>query len=138
MPTDCRLVVIGKDEGEGKKLKKIAVRRGLDVEFKGVIGETEKETAYQWCDVLVLPTLSENFGLVVTEAFERGKRVITTDGAPAWGGDSLEFRVQSLEFGGEIWSGYGGWLIYLKGYRDGTDEARVRLLIKEAIGTLKE
>ena len=28
--------------------------------------------------------------------------------------------------------GYGGRLIYLKGYRDGTDEERVRLL-KEAL-----
>ena len=126
----------------------------------------EKERVWEWCDVLVLPTLSENFGLVVAEALERGKRVITTDGAPAWGGDSLEFRVlssefrvssvgvgknshvehvdhvegegslefrvQSLEFGGEIWSGYGGRLLYLVGYRDGTRNCRVGLL-KEAI-----
>jgi len=49
-----------------------------------VFGE-EKERVWAWCDVLVLPTLSENFGLVVAEALERGKRVITTDGAPAWG-----------------------------------------------------
>ena len=97
----------------------------------------EKEKVWEWCDVLVLPTLSENFGLVVAEALERGKRVITTDGAPAWGGDSLEFRVQSLEFGGEIWSGYGGRLLYLVGYREGSEETRVRLL-KEAIGMLKE
>ena len=88
----------------------------------------EKEHVWAWCDVLVLPTLSENFGRVVAEALERGKQVITTDGAPAWGGDSLEFRVQSLEFGGEIWSGYGGRLIYLKGYRDGTSECRIELL----------
>ena len=45
----------------------------------------EKERVWEWCDVLVLPTLSENFGRVVAEALERGKRVITTDGAPAWG-----------------------------------------------------
>ena len=44
----------------------------------------ELEKVWEWCDVLVLPTLSENFGLVVAEALERGKRVITTDGAPAW------------------------------------------------------
>ena len=106
----------------------------------------EKEKVWDWCDVLVLPTLSENFGRVVAEAIERGKRVITTDGAPAWG-DSLEFRVLSLESkespdsgdkssgAGEIWSGYGGRLLYLKGYRDGTPEQRVRLL-KEAIGGL--
>jgi len=76
----------------------------------------EKEKVWDWCDVLVLPTLSENFGLVVAEALERGKRVITTDGAPAWGDGN----------------DYGGRLIYLKGFRDGTDEMRIRLL-KEAI-----
>ena len=72
----------------------------------------ELEKVWDWCDVLVLPTLSENFGLVIAEALERGKRVITTDGAPAWGdGDD-----------------YGGRLIYLKGYRDGTKDERVGLL----------
>ena len=119
MPTDCRLVIVGKDEGEGKKLKKIVARRGLDVEFKGVVSEAEKEAAYQWCDVLVLPTLSENFGLVVAEALERGKRVITTDGAPAWGDGN----------------DYGGRLIYLKGFRDGSEEKRVELL-REALKSI--
>lgn len=97
----------------------------------------EKEKIWEWCDVLVLPTLSENFGRVIAEALERGKRVITTDGAPAWGGGCLEFRVQSLEFGGEIWSGYNGRLIYLKGYRDGTNDARLSLL-RDAIEQLIE
>lgn len=76
----------------------------------------EKEEAWQWCDCLVLPTLSDNFGLVIAEALERGKRVITTDGAPAWGDGNT----------------YGGRLVYLRGFRDGTPEGRVRLL-KEAI-----
>ena len=112
MPKDCKLVIIGRDEGEGKKLKKIVACRGLDVEFKGVVSEAEKEAAYKWCDVFVLPTLSENFGLVIAEALERGKHVITTDGAPAWGDGNT----------------YGGRLVYLKGFRDGTGEARVSLL----------
>lgn len=91
----------------------------------------EKESVWDWCDVLVLPTLSENFGLVIAEALERGKRVITTDGAPAWGdGLELEFRVgeRGLGFGGEIWAGYEGRLVYLRGYREGSDEMRVALL----------
>ncbi len=74
----------------------------------------ELEKVWEWCDVLVLPTLSDNFGLVIAEALERGKRVITTDGAPAWGGGNT----------------YGGRLIYLKGYREGTKEQRVELLKK--------
>ena len=135
----------------------------LNLELKIVsnaFGE-ELEKVWDWCDVLVLPTLSENFGLVVAEALERGKRVITTDGAPAWGeglelkvgsGGVEELRVESggveelgVESGGvksggvgsggvgsEIWSSYEGRLIYLKGYRDGTPQERVRLL-KSAI-----
>ena len=81
----------------------------------------ELEKVWNWCDVLVLPTLSENFGLVIAEALERGKLVITTDGAPAWsdGND------------------YGGRLIYLKGYRDGTPEERVRLLKTAIEGVCK-
>jgi len=91
----------------------------------------ELERVWGWCDVLVLPTLSENFGLVIAEALERGKCVITTDGAPAWG-ENLS-RVERVD--GGMWSGYGGRLIYLKGYRDGTPEDRVRLL-KSAIENL--
>ncbi len=44
------------------------------------------EADWTWADVLCLPTLSENFGLVVAEALERGLPAITTDGAPAWAG----------------------------------------------------
>ena len=120
IPRDCHLVLIGKDEGEGGKLIEIVRQRSLDVEFRGVVSEDEKEAAYKWCDVLVLPTLSENFGLVVAEALERGKRVITTDGAPAWGGGN----------------DYGRRLVYLKGYRNGTPKERISLL-KDAIERLK-
>ena len=128
------LSVVGKDEGEGAKLRSLAAASSACVEFKGVVSEEEKNAALEACDVLCLPTLSENFGLVVAEALERGKRVITTDGAPAWG-EGLELRVgsggvKSVGVGSEIWSGYGGQLIYLKGYRDGTDEERVELLKK--------
>ena len=81
----------------------------------------ELEKDWAWCDVLVLPTLSENFGRVIAEALERGKRVITTDGAPAWAPDEKV----------EVEGGGGQWrerLVYLKGYRDGTDAERVELL----------
>ena len=87
----------------------------------------ELEKVWEWCDVLVLPTLSENFGLVVAEALERGKRVITTDGAPVWG-EGLGVRGQELG----VCVGYNGRLLYLKGYRDGVVEKRIELL-KNAI-----
>lgn len=72
----------------------------------------EKEAAWAWCDALVLPTLSENFGLVVAEALARGKVAITTDGAPAW----------------ESQPG----VVYLKGYVTGSARTRINLL-REAI-----
>ncbi len=107
----------------------------------------ELEKVWDWCDVLVLPTLSDNFGLVVAEALERGKRVITTDGAPAWDhgihrihgngmGEVGNHEIHETHEKG-LWSGYGGQLIYLKGYRDGTDEERVELL-KKAICSCAE
>ena len=81
----------------------------------------EKEKVWEWCDVLVLPTLSENFGLVVAEALERGKHVITTDGAPAWGGCG----------------DFGGKLKYIEGYRDGAEKERVRLLSRAIEGLVR-
>ena len=89
----------------------------------------ELEKVWDWCDILVLPTLSENFGLVIAEALERGKRVITTDGAPAWNHEIHETHEKG------VWSGYSGRLIYLKGYRDGTPEHRI-MLLKRAIESL--
>ena len=118
-PRSVELRLIGKDEGEGKSLKKQVARLNLNAKFEGIVSEEAKNTAYDWCDALILPTLSENFGLVIAEALERGKRVITTDGAPAWGDGNT----------------YGGRLTYLTGYRDGTPEERVQLL-KSAIETL--
>jgi glycosyltransferase involved in cell wall biosynthesis len=72
----------------------------------------ELEKIWEWTDVLVLPTLSENFGRVVAEALERGKPVITTDGAPAWKGQK--------------------GVVYLDGYRNAAPPMRVSLL-KQAI-----
>lgn len=80
----------------------------------------ELEKVWEWCDVLVLPTLSENFGLVIAEALERGKRVVTTDGAPAWG-DGNE---------------YGGLLIYIRGFMEASDDERI-VMLKQAIESVQ-
>lgn len=99
------------------------------IEFRIVsdhFGE-ELERDWAWCDVLCLPTLSENFGLVVAEALERGKRVVVTDGAPAW-----DVEVEKVGGGGQ----WRDRLFYVRGFRDGTDEERVKLL-KEALHELR-
>ena len=111
---------------KGLEYLKEAVKGIEGVELRVVsnaFGE-EKDKVWDWCDVLVLPTLSENFGLVIAEALERGKRVITTDGAPAWGDGN----------------DYGGRLIYIRGFRNSSINVRVALLtdhIKRAIHGLR-
>ena len=101
----------------------------------------EKKAEWDWCDVLCLPTLSDNLGLVIAEALERGKSVITTDGAPAWKPKKVE--VQSPSRTKEInlhsstststststsSSDFDSRLTYLTGYRGGDDKTRVQLL----------
>lgn len=50
--------------------------------FAGPLFGDDKIKAYQDADLFVLPTLSENFGMVVPEALACGTPVITTKGAP--------------------------------------------------------
>ena len=103
--------------------------------------ELEKE--WDWCDVLCLPTLSENFGRVVAEALERGKYVITTDGAPAWAsyagqrsrvkgqseGQRSKVKGQTEESNLHCLTSDLGPLTYITGYREGDDKTRVQLLV---------
>lgn len=112
-----------KPEAEGE-------RRRIDLRIvRDHFGE-ELERDWAWCDALCLPTLSENFGLVVAEALERGKWVITTDGAPAWEPPEVPGAVEKsvgAKSGAEV-EQWRARLCYLKGYRDGTDDERVAML----------
>ena len=51
--------------------------------FHGSVVQSTLFAAYAAADVLIFPTLSDGFGMVVTEAFSRGLPVITTDQAGA-------------------------------------------------------
>lgn len=53
------------------------------IEFRGSVSQPELFLAFEQADVLVFPTLSDGFGMVVTEAFSRGLPVITTNRAGA-------------------------------------------------------
>lgn len=75
--------------GEGDKnyvneLKQLAQRLNISerVAFVGGIYGDEKWKLLRQADVFVLPTHSENFGIVVAEALASGTPVITTKGTP--------------------------------------------------------
>lgn len=80
-----RCIVAGEgDETYVNELRDMAAQRGVGdiVDFVGgVYGET-KWKLFRKADVFVLPTHSENFGIVVAEALASGTPVITTKGTP--------------------------------------------------------
>lgn len=65
-------------------LKRIADGLGISsiIDVVGPLYGNDKWNAYRSSDVFVLPTLNENFGIVIAEAFLCGTPVITTKGAP--------------------------------------------------------
>lgn len=84
---DYRVLIAG--EGNSNyiaELKALSNKNGVDgiVKFVGGVYGDYKWQLYRQADVFVLPTYSENFGIVVAEALASGTPVITTTGTP-WG-----------------------------------------------------
>lgn len=84
-PQGWRLKIAGPDEG-GHLAEVMALARELGieqvVEYLGSVAGKVKAQTYLEADLFVLPTFSENFGVVVAEALAHGLPVITTRGAP--------------------------------------------------------
>jgi glycosyltransferase involved in cell wall biosynthesis len=86
-PAGWNVVVAGPDErGHRAEVERAVASAGLEREIKflgPVFGEAKHEL-YRTASLFVLPTHSENFGVVVVEALSHGVPVITTKAAP-WG-----------------------------------------------------
>lgn len=115
---------------------------GKSIELREVTNHfgAELEADWEWCDVMCLPTLSDNLGLVVAEALERGKRVITTDGAPAWAPYSTPEPLTSKPLNPSSSTPHSALstspsLIYITDYRAASPETRISLL-KAALSDL--
>ena len=84
-PQGWKLVIAGPDEGGHlAEVQSQIAAAGLTTQVQ-CIGPVEGEAKwqlYQQASVFVLPTFSENFGIVIAEALAAGVPVITTTGTP--------------------------------------------------------
>jgi glycosyltransferase involved in cell wall biosynthesis len=77
--------IIGPDEGgHADEVRRLAAEAGVggDVVIESPVDDAGKWNVFAAADVFILPTYSENFGIVVAEALAAGVPVITTTGTP--------------------------------------------------------
>ncbi|NBQ65903.1 MAG: glycosyltransferase, partial [Verrucomicrobia bacterium] len=86
------LVIAGPEEDRGyaEKLKK---EGGREVIWTGELRGEEKWAALGNAEFMVLPSHSENFGIVVAESLAAGRPVVTTTGTP-WGEAETPIRMK--------------------------------------------
>ena len=85
VPKDWVLHISGPDQGGHlKQLERQVKQLGLCgvVRFTGALLGEAREQAFRESELFILPTHSENFGMVIAEALARRIPVITTHGAP--------------------------------------------------------
>ena len=89
VPADWRLTIAGPDEaGERAAAEALALRHGLthdSIVFIGPVADDDKWSLFASADLFMLPSFSENFGIVIAEALASGIPVITTKATP-WEG----------------------------------------------------
>jgi glycosyltransferase involved in cell wall biosynthesis len=86
------LVIAGpeQDKGYAEKLKR---EGGREVVWTGELRGEEKWAALGHAEFLVLPSHSENFGIVVAESLAAGRPVVTTNKTP-WGAARSEIKMK--------------------------------------------
>lgn len=83
-PKGWELALAGPDEnGHRAEIERVIHELGVEgIEWVGEVDDQAKWDLYHDADLFVLPTFSENFGIVVAEALAAGVPAITTTGAP--------------------------------------------------------
>lgn len=84
-PQGWKLIIAGPDHnGHAAELSAVLQDGGLGdlIQIRGEVPPTEKHEFYQDGDLFILPSLGENFSLVIAEALAHGMPVITTRATP--------------------------------------------------------
>lgn len=82
---DWHLILAGADfTNHSDKLQEMTYQFQLShrLTFTGALADIRRSSALHFCDLVVLPSYSENFGLIIAEALAHQKTVITTTGTP--------------------------------------------------------
>jgi len=85
---DCVLTIAGSgDPVYEKYLKSMVESRKLSkrIRFVGFVTGNRKEDLLRWADAVIVPSHTENFGIVIAESLARGIPVIASRGTP-WAG----------------------------------------------------
>ncbi|MES1195334.1 MAG: glycosyltransferase [Steroidobacter sp.] len=84
-PQGWILRIVGPDDGGHRQIvEKMIADHGLQssIQLRDEVSDQEKWREYNQAELFILPTHSENFGLVIGEALASGVPVITTTGTP--------------------------------------------------------
>lgn len=82
---DWKIIIAGKDDEKYENyLKSLVKSYKLDniISFPGPLYDQKKWDMFRKSDIFILPTLNENFGIVIAESLLCGTPVITCKGAP--------------------------------------------------------
>ncbi|MGC6470828.1 MAG: glycosyltransferase [Flavobacteriales bacterium] len=81
---DIKLLIAGNDEGEEQNLKQLAEQLNIsnNIEFIGKLNTYQKFSFLKNAQCLVVPSHTENFGIVVVEALSQNTPVIASRNTP--------------------------------------------------------
>ena len=81
LPDDCKLMIVGESGWGAGQPGQVARQLGLQdrVTFAGRVSDAELDRYYRGARMLVMPSLSEGFGLPILEAMARGVPVVCSN-----------------------------------------------------------